>query len=169
MNGFANGWTVRPGSAGTLDVVLRWTPQRTVWFGLAISAVAVLGCLALVFVRRRRPVAAHGPELFDEPVESSPFAFAAAPPTTGALVGAAIATAVVTALVSRWWIGILVGVALVVAARVTRGRLLVAGGAPVALALGALFGIANLGWIALGLLIADLVAGWWWTRRASPD
>ncbi len=118
VNGFANGWTVRPGGAGTLDVVLRWTPQRTVWFGLAISAVAVLGCLAFVVVRRRRPLVARGPELFDEPLEGSPFAFAAAAPTTGALVGAAITTAVVTALVSRWWIGILVGVALVVAARV---------------------------------------------------
>ncbi len=167
VNGFANGWTVRPGSAGTVDIVLRWTPQRTVWIGLGISAFAVLVCLGLVFARRRRPVTSRGPELFDVPTEASPFAFDGATPAISARFGAAATAAIVTALVSRWWIGLLVGAAILLTARVTRGRLLLAGGAPVALALGALFGVPELGWVAIGLLIGDLVAGWWWQRR--PD
>jgi len=164
VNGFANGWTVRPGSAGTLDVVLRWTPQRAVWFGLVISGIAVVVCLALVFVRRRRPIAANGAELSDPPIETSPLAFAGPAPSMAPMLGAALTTALITAFISRWWIGLVVGSVMLIASRLTRGRLLLAGGAPVALAIGALFDVPELGWVALGLLIADLVAGWWWTR-----
>jgi len=35
----------------------------------------------------------------------------------------------------------------------------------VALALGALFDTPELGWVAIGLLIGDLVTGWWINRR----
>ncbi len=62
VNGFANGWTVHPGTAGTIDIVLRWTPQRSVWIGLIVSGVAVLVCLLLVFVRRRRVATVDGPD-----------------------------------------------------------------------------------------------------------
>jgi arabinofuranan 3-O-arabinosyltransferase len=167
VNGFANGWTVRPDHAGTIDVVLRWTPQRIVWIGLAISGLAVLVCLGLVVVRRRRGAALVDLELFDEPTGTSPAAFAGQAPTLGPLLGAAITAAFATALVSRWWIGLLVGAAVLVASRLARGRLLLAGGAPVALALGALFDVPELGWVAVGLFLGDLVAGWWWARHQS--
>jgi len=58
-----------------------------------------------------------------------------------------------------------VGAAVLVAPRLTRGRLLFAAGAPVALALGALFDRPTLGWVALALLIGDLATGWWLRRR----
>jgi len=92
-------------------------------------------------------------------------AFAGVDPGLGASVAAAAVAGVATALISRWWIGVLVAVASLVASRYTRGRLLLAAGAPVALALGALLDIPELGWVALGLLLADLVTGWWWQRR----
>src|SRR4029079_17223828 len=60
VNGFANGWEVRPGQAGTIDIVLRWTPQKLVWIGLGFLALAVLGCIALVCWRRRRVPTVRG-------------------------------------------------------------------------------------------------------------
>ena len=39
----------------TLDLHLTWTPQRLVWAGLGASAAAVLACLVLLVVDRRRP------------------------------------------------------------------------------------------------------------------
>ncbi len=163
VNGFANGWLVRPGKAGTLDVVLRWTPQRLVWVGLGLSALAALVCLVLVFWRGRRPLVTDGPELSDAPTWSSPSAFAGARPTVAAAAGAAVVAGLASALVSRWWIGALVAVATFASSRLTRGRLLFAVGAPAALALGALVDAPELGWVAIGLLLGDLVAGWWWS------
>jgi arabinofuranan 3-O-arabinosyltransferase len=165
VNGFANGWQVRPGHAGTIDVVLRWTPQRLVWIGLAFSVLAVLACIALLFWRRTRVRPVLGPALADAPVWDSPTRFAGADPGLGACVAAAAVAGVAAALVSRWWIGVLVAAASLVASRVTRGRLVLAAGAPVALALGALVDVPELGWVALGLLLGDLVTGWWWQRR----
>ncbi len=85
-------------------------------------------------------------------------------PTFGAAAGAAVAAGIASALVSRWWIGVVVAVATFASSRLTRGRLLLAAGAPVALALGALIDVPELGWVAIGLLLGDLVAGWWWNR-----
>lgn len=53
IDGYANGWLVTP-TNGSFTVKLDWTPQRTVWIGLAISAVAVLLCLVLALWPRRR-------------------------------------------------------------------------------------------------------------------
>ena len=53
VNGYANGWLVHP-TAGTFSVTLRWTPQRTVWIALGVSALAFLVCLFLALRRRRR-------------------------------------------------------------------------------------------------------------------
>jgi hypothetical protein len=86
-------------------------------------------------------------------------------PTLGAAASAAVIAGVASALVSRWWIGALVAITTFVAPRLTRGRLLFAAGAPAALALGAVLDLPELGWVALGLLIGDLVAGWWWNRE----
>jgi arabinofuranan 3-O-arabinosyltransferase len=160
VNGFANGWQVRPDRAGTIDIVLRWTPQRLVWIGIATSLVAVAACVALVFARRRKAIPVRGPALLDSPEETSPASFATSQHIVGA-ASAALVAGLVTALVSRWWIGLAVAVAAFVAPLLTRGRLLLAAGAPLALALGALLDVPELGWVALGLLFADLVVGWW--------
>ena len=136
VNGFANGWLVTPRGAGTLTMELRWTPQRFVWLGLAVSVVAVLACVALVVVawRRRRSAGAWDAagSLADDPTLWSPFDYPGVRPSTAALVALAISAAIGTSLFSRPWIGAVVGLATVVAARVARGRIVLSAGAPLA-------------------------------------
>ncbi len=48
VDGYANGWRMPPSSAGPSTVRLEWTPQRSVWGGLALSAVALVLCLGIV-------------------------------------------------------------------------------------------------------------------------
>jgi hypothetical protein len=166
VNGFANGWLVTPRRAGTMEITLQWTPQRFVWFGLAVSVVAVLACLVLLAVawrrrRRRDDAGREGDDpIADPPVLASPFASLGGSPSTAAVVVLAVGAAVGTALISRPWIGLVVGAACVVAARVSGGRILFTAGAPLALALARLTTFDDLGWLAIALLAADLVTAW---------
>ena len=64
VDGFANGWIVRPSGPGRMDVTLRFTPQRNVDIALVVSALAALVCIAIVVWPRRlrragRTVAGH--------------------------------------------------------------------------------------------------------------
>ncbi len=61
IDGFANGWrldpsTLGPGAVrdGAVTVVLTWQPQSRVDIALIISALAIVACVVLVFVPRRR-------------------------------------------------------------------------------------------------------------------
>ena len=55
VNGYANGWYVRPHAGRrSIDIHLEWTPQRRVWWALALSAVGVAICFALALVDPRR-------------------------------------------------------------------------------------------------------------------
>jgi hypothetical protein len=56
IDGFANGWLVRPTGAGPMSVTLRWAPQSGENLMLVASAIAVLVCVALALspLRRRR-------------------------------------------------------------------------------------------------------------------
>jgi hypothetical protein len=170
VNGFANGWLVRPGRAGTITMSLQWTPQRFVWFGIAASIVAIVACLALIVVawrRRRGAVARSGEVLPDAPTSWSPFAYPGASLSSRALVALAIAAAVGTALFSRPWIGLVVGLVTVAAARINRGRILLTAGAPVALALARITRFDDLAWLAIGLLALDVAL--WWTRASARE
>src|SRR5690606_28959855 len=53
VDGYANGWLVEPDAAGTLSATLRWTPQRLVPAGWAISAIAVVAAAVILFRGRR--------------------------------------------------------------------------------------------------------------------
>ncbi len=53
INGGTNGWFL-PASDSPTTVELRWTPQRFTWLALAASLAAVLACVVLVVVDRRR-------------------------------------------------------------------------------------------------------------------
>jgi hypothetical protein len=136
-----------------------------VWIGIGLSIAAVIACIALVVVTTRRRRARVS--VADEPVLGSPLDYFGVSPSARAVAALAIGTAVGAALVSRWWIGIVVGVATLVAARLSGGRILLTAGAPLALALGKLFDTPQLGWLAIGLLGADVVTAWLRARSAA--
>ncbi|HZB72456.1 MAG TPA: alpha-(1-_3)-arabinofuranosyltransferase family protein [Acidimicrobiales bacterium] len=167
VNGYANGWLVRPEGAGTMTVDLRWRPQRLVWAGMAVSAVAVLLCIGIVAATgRRRPVAA----LADGPQLAQLLAYPGRRPASwalAALLAGAVAAAVTIA--SRPWIGAVAGVATLVGARVAEVRRVVFLGPAIALALSRLTHRPELAWLALALLLVDLACAWlWWPRRQPP-
>ncbi|MGH9134641.1 MAG: hypothetical protein ACRDZZ_11930, partial [Ilumatobacteraceae bacterium] len=63
VDGGFNGWYLPP-SDSARTVSFEWTPQRTVTIALWLSVLAVIGCIALVIVdRRRRPIVAARPPL----------------------------------------------------------------------------------------------------------
>jgi hypothetical protein len=163
VDGFANGWLVRPDAAGTMHIELRWTPQRWVWWGLGISVAAVLLCLALVLVTwRRRRAGAH---LEDSASVVSPWRFPGTDASWPVTVALAAGVGITAALVSRPLIGLAVAVVTLVAARVAPGRLVLVAGAPLALVLAKALDVPELGWVAVLLLGADLVVGHW---RPTP-
>jgi hypothetical protein len=177
VDGYANGWQVDPGDAGVMTITLRWTPQGIVWIGMAISALAVLACLGIVVVTRRRtPVALEA-----TPALTSPLRYATPTPRVGVAVGAAVVAALGAAAISRWWIGAIAGIAALLttwavagrinAGRINVGRIVLAAGAPLALALSKAAGEPELGWLAVALLATDLLVGWvrqrWRTREPS--
>jgi hypothetical protein len=167
VNGYANGWLVRPEGAGTMTVDLRWRPQRLVWAGMAVSAVAVLLCVGIIAATgRRRPGAA----LADSPQLAPLLAYPGRRPASwalAALLAGAVAAAVTIA--SRPWIGAVAGVATLVGARVAEVRRVVFLGPAIALALSRLTHRPELAWLALALLLVDLACAWlWWPRRQPP-
>jgi len=114
VDGFANGWYVDPaltGPDGTIS--LEWVPNRLVRRGFVVS---ILATLALVTLAWRRPGSAV----------SAPVAQPALGPQLGIdrsrrdRVVIALATMMVTAAVSRWWIGLLAGLAVLLACSVRR-------------------------------------------------
>ncbi|MDQ6696720.1 MAG: alpha-(1-_3)-arabinofuranosyltransferase, partial [Actinomycetota bacterium] len=178
VDGYANGWLVRPSGAGTMTINVDWTPQRLVWVGLAASVVAVLICVAIVamtsFGLRRRTAepGAHA-GLADWPVLASPLAYSVGPPPSWAMTATvALATTLGTIALSRPWIGLVAGAATVLASRISRTRILLTLAIPLVLAFSRLGPTPELGWLALALLTADLACGWLRTRaagRAAPS
>jgi hypothetical protein len=165
VNGFANGWVVR-GHTGTFDVMLRWTPQRAVWLAIGVSVVMVALCVVLVIaLRRRRRI--EDPSLADSPTARS-LRFTSERATSIAVaVAAGVMAGVVVALFSRLWIGLVVGGLAALATRRPRWGLVLAIGAPLALAIGALLDRPELGWLAIALLAGDLVVGAWRGRSEA--
>jgi arabinofuranan 3-O-arabinosyltransferase len=53
VDGYANGWRITP-STDTVELTLRWTPQRLVWIGLGISGLTAIAAAVLVWGPRRR-------------------------------------------------------------------------------------------------------------------
>ena len=163
VNGYANGFLVRPDHAGTLTVHLDWTPQKLVWIGLAISALFVIACVVLLFrARRRRAVEA------DPPLDDAPrFLWLRAllqervhAPAAGWLftVVGALGTGVVVAFVARPWMGVVCGLAVIVAMVWAPGVVAIDLAAALFLLLSRARTAPELAWLTIGLLISDLVA-----------
>jgi len=156
VNGFGNGWLIRPKAAGTMMVSLRWTPQNLVWAGLAISAIVVLVCLAILIATRQRR--RDDDAIADVPALTSPVSYTDPPLSSWSTIAiAAIGTAVVTAAASRWWCGLAAGIGVLLGARIRWLRYGLAIGSPMVLAFSRVAEEPELAWLALALLAADLV------------
>lgn len=153
IDGYANAWRLDPaalGSAvhdGTVDVVLRWQPQRRVDLALVVSALAIVACLVLALDpwgrRRRRRVGAPGEESAASPRLIRPFradAPSASPAValvTGGIVGA-VGAAIATPLA-----GLAVGLATAVALFVPRLRALLGAAAVAGVLTAALYTVVS--------------------------
>ena len=142
VDGYANGWLVTP-ATGNFSVTLEWTPQQTVWVALAISAAALLLCVALVIVWRKRRTSIDDPDL-DGAVEfASPFGAAGGAVSARTVVITAVVAGLMGAVLARWWVGLIAGVLTAAALLRPRLRALLALGAPAAFALAALYVIVQ--------------------------
>ena len=170
VDGYANGWLVRPDEAGDLSASLTWEPQRQVWLALAVSAVAAALSLVLVVRGRRSPVSRPP---FDRPRLATP------PPGAGRLTpgvpGLAVGVGLATLLVATPVAGAVASAAVVVGALVSRATWLWAALAAALVLLARALEQPGLAWVALALLAADLVVERWRERvrlsrrrRAAP-
>jgi hypothetical protein len=139
-----------------------------VWAGLAVSALTALACVAVVVATTRRRVAVA---LADAPRLASVLTYPGRRTAPWALT--ALVTVLVTVAVtvgSRLWIGLVAGVCTLVGARVAEVRRVLFLGPAIALAMSRLTSRPELAWLALALLLVDLVCAWlWWPRPQSPD
>jgi len=132
VNGFANGWRVDPDELGadtTIDI--RWAPQRFVWVGLALSAVGVLVCLALIVVgsRRRRGESREQLEPATvgdvEPLGVAPLAVDGSALALLPALGAAALAAALGLFVGGPVIGVVAGLAATAGLALRRGQVVV--------------------------------------------
>src|SRR5579884_612366 len=129
VDGYANGWLVRPVGGGDVVVDLSWAPQRGVWAALAVSAVALLGCLAMaLWPGRRRRLATAAVDVPEDRLRLVGGGRARRAPLPAALAAAVVAGGLAAAAV-RPWVGAPVAVAALAGALLPYGRLLPALGA----------------------------------------
>ena len=162
VDGYANGWLVRPSRPGPVEVSLEWPPQTLLPVGIAVSLATVVLCL--VIVARARGVAwqaAGAPPHLRVPTWHEDVA------PGRELVGAVALVALGSVLVAPLWVAG-VSVALVIAsARLPLGRLLLLVAAPAAVVAGGLLLRPSVAWVAVVLLIADSVMEARVTRRLA--
>jgi hypothetical protein len=148
VNGYANGWLVHP-TSHDFTVTLTWQPQQRVWIALIVSGFALLLCLVLAIAGRRRSRSALdaagardvAPDVV--PRVASPFVAAGAQPSAVAIATTTILAVAVSGFVSRWWVGLVVGAAVLLSLLQPRARALLAVGAPVALAICGLYEVVQ--------------------------
>ena len=127
VNGYANGWRIDPAELGAdVTVDIDWTPQRIVWIGLALSAVGVLICLALIVLpgwrRRRSDGADQGEVRAVAPDVVSPLAAEGATLPARRVAVVSVAVAVVASLAAGLPVGVAVGLVAAVALGTSRGQ-----------------------------------------------
>jgi arabinofuranan 3-O-arabinosyltransferase len=187
VDGYANGWVVQP-TAATFNMTLDWTPQHRVFQALAISAVGLLLCLLLILWpgRRWRPSDPALPEMIN-PLTLTHAGSLNIPRAVIALIGLTVGAAIVIKPV----VAPIVLALAVLGLLVPRGRALLRLGSAACLMASAVYvlqaqarynlpsngqwvqafhKVATLSWLAVALLVADVVIGW--ARRSElppPD
>ena len=131
INGYANGWRVDPAKVGeNATVRIAWTPQRLVWIGLALSALGVLACLALVIFggrHRRKPESSSDPteDLPEMAPRYSSAVHADGPPLSLKLaVVTTLCAALLAFVFAGPWVALLVAALTLLASLLGRGQLL---------------------------------------------
>jgi hypothetical protein len=188
VDGFANGWLVTP-DAASFQVELRFAPQGRVTAAIVVSVIAALACL-LLLIRRPRPVV-DAPSSLAEPYSSVlAFRYDGALPTRRTALWTGLGVGLLGLVLAGPFVGIVIGVVAAVGARheTFRRYLLVA--SPVALALCALYVLYvqarwspppffdwpiemrrphPIGWLAVLLLVTDVIVDRVWQSRRSDD
>jgi hypothetical protein len=134
-----------------------------------------VACIAILVVahRRRRASAARAIGVHDDLGVSAraeahwPTSYGAASSSVRRTLGAAAAIGVVTAVCSRPWIGLTAAAVTFLVGCVPRARPLVVAAIPALLAASRLWHRPALAWLAIALLVTDLVGLWLHRRRAD--
>lgn len=127
VDGYANGWLVKPNGPGPITIKLEWVPQKVVRIGLLVSVLGVLACLAIIGVAqlrvRRRRKAARAERLAapDAPVDpllapmilqpelTTPLVARGRRPSTAVIVLTTLFAGLAASAIVRPWCGLLVG------------------------------------------------------------
>lgn len=165
VDGYANGWRVEPDGPGPVALTARWVPQRLVWLGLAVSASTLAGALVLLWRSRRggHPVS-EGPAATPRLAWRTP-----RPPSSPARQATVVlGVAGVGAVVAPPVVAVAgLGVAGVVALG-GQVRLALAVVPALALAIGRLAERPSLAWLAVLVLLAEVLADAAPIRRRAP-
>jgi hypothetical protein len=178
VDGLANGWLVPADTAGRdVEVTLTWTPQRRVWVLLALSVLGVLLCLGLAV---RSPGRAPAGATVAQPALEPVWRHRGRRPGRGAITVVTAGLLVVVSLVAGPQTGVLAAAVALAALVRSRARPLLTVGAVVAIAGVVVYTVAfqavrsypavsewpgyfrvshNLAWLAIALLLADVVVG----------
>ena len=186
VDGFANGWYVVP-DKGSFTVDLTFSPQRRVNLALWLSVLTGLLCIALILKRPRLAVVA--PSAMPEPY--SPvlaFRYHGALPSRRTAWLAGLAVGILSWALAGAAVGLFVGVVAGIGARHEKFRRWLLLGSPAALAIAVLYvlyiqarwdplpsfdwpyemrKVHPLGWLAVLLLVADVIIGRIWQSRST--
>jgi hypothetical protein len=186
VDGFANGWQVVPEDESFV-VDLRFAPQRRVDLGIGLSVVAAAVCLLLT-IRRPRAAVIAPPSLAEPYSRVLAFRYEGALPTVRTAVLTGIGVGLLSFLVAGPAVGLVVGVAAGVGARHETFRRWLLLASPAALGVAALYvlyiqvrhapepsfewpiemhRVHPLGWLAILLLVADVIVDRVWQARRT--
>ncbi len=119
IDGYANGWFVRPSRPGApITVTLDWTPQHTVWTALALSVAGGVMCLGILVLttgrarRQRRTLLASttgdAPALVI-PELASPALVEAGRASNATIAGTVVIATIIGSALVRPWCGVVTG------------------------------------------------------------
>ncbi len=186
VDGFANGWLVTPTSS-SFEVDLRFAPQQRVDIAIIVSAAAALVCLALL-IRRPRTVV-DAPSSLAEPYSSVlAYRYDGALPTRRLAIWTGLGVGLLGLVLAGPGVGLVLGVVSGIGARHEAFRRYLLLASPLALALCAAYVIYiqvrwaptpsfewpiemkrphPLGWLAVLLLVADVIVDRVWQSRRT--
>jgi hypothetical protein len=186
VDGFANGWLVTP-TTSSFEVDLGFAPQRRVDIAIVVSVITALVCLALLFRRPRTVIDA--PSSLAEPYSSVlAYRYDGALPTRRIAIWTGVGVGLLGLVIAGPGVGLALGLVAGIGARHEAFRRYLLLASPLALALCAAYVIYiqvrwaptpsfdwpiemrrphPLGWMAVLLLVADVIVDRVWQSRRT--